>query len=655
MRRRGAWTIVWVLLGVLSGERCLSAEAAEREWADASGQFSVRATLREKTDTAVTLVTADGRVVEVPIKRLSEADKKHLATLEMPPDNPFAGGVPLPAMADLLPAAAALPANTLADREDSASVGPTMALPATGRTLELSVDTASDVAVGTDPWPALESLPAGVALLPAVDAYDKLGGPVWLGADRFAVSIGRNKSGAPEETRGRLVTVGLQAGGGEIVWDRPQALKVLGHDQASGHTLVVDALDQFQRAGELVMLEGVGEGQPRELYRRALPGLGKAGFQPMVEWACLLSGSHVAAIVDGTLLVWDLPAAALLYRVEKVRAAEPPAFTGSKRYMAVSQGARVTVLETASGEVLRSLTSGQSVPAGVAFDPSGGRLAICRANQYLVWDWLQDRVVAEAVTTDQLGSAPLAWLSATQFRTALGSVVDVDLGMPVWKYSLGAAADPLVMGDKLVTLVSSPQASLVSIAVPHPAATAGLQQLMAAGDEALLVRPGAKVAIAVEGVAGEDADAIVAALTTAAEKAGWKVSRRAGITLVASIGRGDEQELRYRMMGGRTQNTSTATLVPFTADLQIRSGAAVLWQRSSTNHVPSMLRLEEGETVQEAVKRYEKPDPGFFERLVLPPRIPRPEVADQIGMSTLKAGEWMDIPAEIRNRSRQRR
>ncbi len=128
---------------------------------------------------------------------------------------------------------------------------------------------------------------------------------------------------------------------------------------------------------------------------------------------------------------------------------------------------------------------------------------------------------------------------------------------------------------------------------------------------------------------------------------------KALITLVAKIGRGEQQRLSYRMMGGRSQETSTATLVPFTADLEIRSGQNVLWQRSSTNHVPMMLRLEEGETVQDAVKRYEKPDPGFFGRLNLPPRIPRPEVVDQIGMSSLKDGEWMDNPAAIRNRTRR--
>ena len=49
------------------------------------------------------------------------------------------------------------------------------------------------------------------------------------------------------------------------VSDVPVALKVLGCDVATGRTLVIDSLDQFQRAGDLVMLEGVAGGDPQLL------------------------------------------------------------------------------------------------------------------------------------------------------------------------------------------------------------------------------------------------------------------------------------------------------------------------------------------------------------------------------------------------------
>jgi hypothetical protein len=550
----------------------------------------------------------------------------------------------------------AFPANTLADLKESASVGPAWALPATGRRTDRSAPARDAVIIAEDPLPEVEAVPTGMAALPPTDADDTLGGPFRLTGSQFVVSIGRNQVGSPEETRGRLVLADLRTGTCEVVWDGSRALKVLDHHQPTGRTLIVDGFDQFQRAGELVILEGVADGMPRELYRRALPGLGKPGFQPMVEWACLLSGSHVAAIVDDTLLVWDMPAAHLLYRVENVPATEPPAFSGSQRFMAVShRGGDVTVRETATGDVVQALSTGHVLAAGLAFHPSGRQLAVCFSNRYVVWDWLDDRIVAEAVTTDTLGSAPIAWLNDTQFRTALGNVVDVDLGMPFWKYYLEAATDPLVIGGKLVTLASKPKASLVSIATPHPTAMQArqqLHQLMEAGDEAMLVRPGTEVAIAVEGVAAAESAAIEQALTTSAEQAGWSVSRQAGIALVAKMGRGEEQQISYRMIGGRSRDASTATLVACQAELEVRSGAHVLWHRSF--YVPTLLRLGEGETVQEEGKQVDQLVLGCFRQLELPPRILRPEVADQSGLSGLRDGQWMDIRAEFRNRNRRR-
>jgi hypothetical protein len=137
----------------------------------------------------------------------------------------------------------------------------------------------------------------------------------------------------------------------------------------------------------------------------------------------------------------------------------------------------------------------------------------------------------------------------------------------------------------------------------------------------------------------------------AAKRAGWTVSDRSPVTLVAKIGRGKPQQLRFRSMGPGPRTESTATLTPFTAEMQIRRRADVLWSRKTENRIPPMLRLKEGETVQDAVNRYEKPNAAFFARLNLPPRIPKPEISSQIGMSSLKDGNWQDMNVN-RNRSR---
>jgi hypothetical protein len=185
------------------------------------------------------------------------------------------------------------------------------------------------------------------------------------------------------------------------------------------------------------------------------------------------------------------------------------------------------------------------------------------------------------------------------------------------------------------------------VAIPHASAEKSIEQLMQAGDDAMLVRPGSKVAIDVESAEQVDKKEIQSSLTEAVERAGWKASRRAPITLVAKIGRGKTQELHFRSMGIGPRTVSTATLTPFTAELEIRRGTDVLWSRSTVNRIPFMLHLQEGETVQDAVRRYEKPDAAFFARLTLPPRIPKPEVRKQVGMSVLKDGHWHDLNPSV--------
>lgn len=632
--------VAWLMVSGSFGE-----EKQSRLWKDASGKFEVQAVLIEQAAATVRLRTDDGREVSVPIERLSPSDKEYLKSLNAPTDNPFAGGMPAPAAAadKSATSSAGLPAS-LRDRGESKSAGETMALPGTGNTLDLSAAAAS-IAFVPDPQPKAPVAPETVVPISAIDPYDKLAVPVLAdSADgRVLVSISRNKAGSPQETRGRIYSVSLSQKKSDLVWDYPNAVQVLDHDSASGMTLVVDKTDQFQRGGELAVLKGLMTGSAAPLYHRTLPGAGKPGFAPQVEWARLLSASHVAAIVDRVLYVWDLPAAQLLYRVEPASATEPPVFSGSRRYMAIPQGGKVVVVETATGAIRRTIAIGSSLTPGVAFDPTGTLLAACFSNQFVVWDCVADKLVSEATTTDHLGSHPLNWIGPKLFLTALGNVVHTDLGMSVWNYNLSGSTPPLVLGNRLLLATTSQNCVLTSVGIPDTTAEKSIEQLMHAGDAAMLVRPGSSVAIAVETAQSVNQAEIKASLTQAAEKAGWKVSERASVTLVAKIGRGKTEELHFRSMGGDSRTESTASLTPFTADLEIRGGGKVLWTRSTMNRVPSLLQLKEGETVQDAVKRYEKPDAVFFSILTLPPRIPKPEVSAKVGQSLLKDGKWQEL------------
>ena len=83
--------------------------------------------------------------------------------------------------------------------------------------------------------------------------------------------------------------------------------------------------------------------------------------------------------------------------------------------------------------------------------------------------------------------------------------------------------------------------------------------------------------MAVEATEGVSREAIVQALSEAVKRTGWKVSERAGTTIVAIIGRGETRQLEYRSgpRRGAGGNVQTASITPFTARLEIRQGNQV--------------------------------------------------------------------------------
>lgn len=640
-----------LLCGFLLSGNVIGQTASVRLWEDASGKFQVRAQLLEHAQGKIRLRTADGREITVPFERLSRKDQEYLKSLDAPQDNPFAGGTPAAMDADLT--AAAVP-DLGSSFQLSSSLGDRLALPLTGTTIDLS----GPVIGGFRPDPA--AVPDGPAdgsvKIAQVDPYEKVSKPLIAGRDgtTMLVGVGRIMAGKPEQTRGRIYAVGWGTSVADLVWDKATALQLLDHDRALGQSLLVDQLDMLWRGGELGMVEGLERGSPKPLYWRTLSA-SSPGFAPQFQWARLLGNGHALVIVSDTLYLWDLPAARLIYRVEGVGANPPPTLSPGGRYLAIPTTQGATILQTDTGELCGRVAFTNLKP-GLAFHNDGKQLLLCSGNQYLVWDCQDQQVTAQATTTDHLGNSPLNWVGPKMFRSQLGSLVHIDLGMAIWKYSLSSTTDPQMIGDKLLFATTSQQATVISASIPHAAAEASLQRLLKGGDAVMLVRPGSEVAVSIQSaVDGVESEQIEQALGIAVERAGWKVSSGAPITLVANIGRGKPQELSYRKMEASLNDArSTATLHPFTMELEIRRGNQVLWQRASTNHVPFLLRLQEGETVQDAVKRYEKPDPQFFARLHLPPRIPKPEISSEVGRSILVDGAWKDMRLDAVPSSRAR-
>ena len=158
----------------------------------------------------------------------------------------------------------------------------------------------------------------------------------------------------------------------------------------------------------------------------------------------------------------------------------------------------------------------------------------------------------------------------------------------------------------------------------------------------MLVQPGSSVRLAFELIDGVDDAPLRDALEESTDRAGWKISDDAPVSLVAIVGRGPTETVQYTKGYGAGAEKLSAKLTPFTAKLEIRDGANVLWSYQTRNYVPPSIYLKPGQTLQEAISEYEKPGADFFRRLALPPRIPRPATSELIRNAQISDGRWKE-------------
>ncbi len=657
------WLIVALAVAFLLAQASAWAAPAEtadaRTWSDNSGSFSIEAKLLQRNETHVQLGTADGRKIPVPIAQLSQADRDYLTSLDAAPAQ---AGVPAIEAPPAVPVVIAKPPGPelLAKDEGTATAGKGTSLPGTMDPMELPIDEPPQ-SLPVDPAADAKPLIHGLLKVAPCDAYDKVSQPYIVDNNTglVAVSITRNKADEPDSRRGRIFLGNLQDGKVDVVCDVQGGFPLWDYELNSGRGLALTGYDKLSRGGDLVLFDGLADGKMETLFQRQLPGMDKPGFKPQVKWARLLSAEHAACVVDANLLVWNLRTAKLLCRIEKMDSQHFPALSPNRRYMAVPRSGGAVVLDVVDMSPKGFIPFGTTLTPGVVFDPEGRHVGLTTGNQFLVWDFVEGRSTCQATLPAHLGGKLLGWVAPNSLVTATGKLIRTDLEMTTWSYSISGSVEALALPGGVLLAKKISACEIASLPIPHPASEQAAAELQRGGDAMMLLRPGSKVALDAEVPGDMDRGEIIAALRDALTPTGWQIVDRAETTIVAQIGRGEEEELSYQMrkMGEPRESgrKETATITPFTAEIQIRRGGEVLWTRKTENHVPRMLFLRGEKTLQEAVKEFERPNTSFFARLTIPPRIPKPEIADGLGLSSLDGTTWRDISAEDLARAKARR
>ncbi len=632
---------MWVLL-IANSPQLLAQEKA-RTWRDAGGKFSIEATLVEVQADTVRLQKSDGSKISVPIAKLSSVDQtyvKNMTQQESPfssPDTAKAQPIKVEPLTVEYSSQEVLPSQDIAD------------LPSVGPVVLLSLSTTCEP-LEADPEAPLPSVKPGQTLVAQTDAYDDISNLITLNARQalVALSISRMVAGSQDPPQGKLLVGQLPQGPFTLVFNRKETIRLFDHHEATGQTLLVGNLDVLKRGGEILVMEGLFDGKPVEKYRRRLPGYEKPGFKPLVTQARLIAPDVAVVVVDSVLYCWNLKTAELLYRTEDniVNSPAGVAFSANRKWVAVPQQNGFSLLDTAKGADRGYIDAETGLKPGVVFHPDGRRIAYCANNTWGVWDIVDVKKTVSGIVTEHLGDKLTGWIGSDWFITDSGRVIDTRSQMLVWVYYTGVAAAKKLWNGSMSMTTTNSGLKIETLPVPDSKAQVAVRRLDQQKN-LMVTAPGTEVRIEIESKETVDKKALITALTEAIERAGWKINPAAKLAVVAEIGRGAPYKLEYtsRPIGGTGQGGQkhTVEIKPFTAMLKIRSSKEVLWTRATENHVPPFLFLRGDETVEAAVKKFERPQPEFFSSLQIPPRIPKAELSKGLGASRLDKGVWVDF------------
>jgi hypothetical protein len=100
--------------------------------------------------------------------------------------------------------------------------------------------------------------------------------------------------------------------------------------------------------------------------------------------------------------------------------------------------------------------------------------------------------------------------------------------------------------------------------------------------------------------------------------------------MAAEMTQGETQSVTYRSFGfGGGEETVSVT--PFISRLKIQVGETDVWWTGTSTGAPPVVSLKEGGSAQQEVDRWQKPNPGFFEKVEIPSRILDPAKRNGLG------------------------
>ena len=642
-----------------------SAFAAEfRTWVDSSGKHKIKAKLVQASDGQVTLEREDGSQVSIAMDKLSDADRKYLAEMQSGDEDPFKVVKPgkkaaakkkvtvidgdeeeEPAEKPVRKKKKAM-AESEEEPEEASEAGgePKVVAPRWSGAKEVLAspsDSQWKLEIEAPELPTAPKKGRSIAIPAKVDFFEKLRGfainPVCGRAVIGYVLDRPGGGGAPFGRPGRGGRGSEARAGGQtrIVLCDLQAGKMLAECHGPGKMAPLALSD----AGNQVLMcrdeFGPGNRDRLELWSVAKSGITRElQWAPHddqqrgerdITWASFIDEERLATVSGGGVLtIWKASTAKPLYYL-KIQGSCRPAISPDRKYLAFATDKQFGVLDLTSGEVVAMQPAPREhFPFPVfAFTPKGTRLVCASFDRIYVWDSATGALYRDISLAGTLIHIGEHLLCPSEDHVFVGNslLLDIESQAKVWTYQGLEEAGMLGAVCWFVVSEHNAAGALVPTALPHPAAQEKIQKAMESPDFFVL-KPGTTVVLNVNGLQDPgEREKVAAALTQKLQANGCQVGPNGAIELVATTEMGKQREVAYHtfgMIGSRVYNVQE-----YTSRLKFVYQGQTAWEVACGN-VPGFISLKQGETVEQVLRRSERPNYAWFATVELPKTIQKP-------------------------------
>lgn len=594
----------------------VAAEPAMRTWSDSSGKFKIQAKFVSEADGKVTLEQADGKEIEIELKKLSAANQKYVKDQGSSPFKPTTKDQDPFKKKGTTPSAGTTKGGSPAKGAKAAPSEPTEVTPEWSKAKTLLVMPKSKE------WNAKPSVfPATIsklatkplALPPSPNIFDRFDGIRVTPTGHRAILCYINKApGTDGHTR--LVLCDLEKG------------RVIGSGAIANEWSLLDANDDATRVLVRNNVFGFGKNDQLEIWSLTSSGIEREihwtaydnvmGAERDVKWGAFVEGDRVLTMsAGGRLALWDSASATPICWLQTEQGSIPT-LSPDRKQCVFSTGKDIAVLDIEQKQVVTSFPTSDLHSPILAFSPDGKKLACSAFNRVYVWNYDTGKLFKEISTVGIHLGSQLQWIDYNNIMVGDHQFHLLDLGLqiPVWQYT---GIDGLARtGETCWLVISGSPPALIPAKLPHAAVKDTINKRLMEPDFFVL-KSGTVVKINVSGL--QDANERAKALQSLTRKVtanGGQVGPAGTIELVATTESGESKELRYMFHG-------TANFQMHVSRLKFVYQGKTAWESSMSN-VPFVIQVKQGEDLSSALKPYEKPNYTYFENVELPKLLIKP-------------------------------